>query len=209
MTLSPALPAQRSKPAIGEDWATYCGTCNRALHIRLSPAGRIGYAHSYSATVAGLADHPPHPVPLSELPAPVMECDICSSEPVAWIYVCEDQTTDNRTLTARHVGAGDYQARHHAARTRRVQTELVRTDNWGQRWAACPPSAEAIEADNLLGLIARGTAGMPPKVVRGKRLITVRAQLHQLYSTLLDTRHPGREPVTGAPTTTSTPPPGR
>jgi hypothetical protein len=114
-----------------------------------------------------------------------------------WIYVCADQESETRiVVTARTVAAGDYQRRHHAARTRSVETTSGPVHIWGERWSTCDGCATLIEARDLYGLISRVTDAMPAKYTRGRRLVAVRGQLHGHYSTVLATLQPGRGRIT-------------
>jgi hypothetical protein len=121
----------------------YCRACRRALNIYTSPSGQVTYRHSVQGR--DLGDHPPEPVPLSEVPDAVMECDFCSRPHPAWAYVCEDQRNDSRVVTTRIVSARDYRDRHRAARTLRTETGPGLSHLWGERWAACDGCAALIE----------------------------------------------------------------
>ncbi|MFC7527543.1 hypothetical protein [Actinoplanes sp. GCM10030250] len=141
-------------------------------------------------------DHQPQPAPVTEVPDPIIECDFCSSPEARWVYVCADQETDTRYVTRRTVEVGDYQRRHYAARTRAVETASGPLRIWGERWSTCDGCAALLEAHDLYGLIARVTDAMPPKLIRGKKLMTVRGLLHGNYSTVLETLRPGRGRIT-------------
>jgi hypothetical protein len=173
----------------------YCRTCSRALNTGTTARGQLTYRHATELR-GEASDHPADPVPLTQLPHPVMECDFCSRPNPVWVYVCDDQHTEVRVVTARVVGAADYQRRHHAARTLGTQTAPGITQAWGQRWSACDGCAALIESRDLYGLIARVTDAMPAKYTRGKRLVRVRGGLHATYSGLLATLAPGRGRIT-------------
>jgi hypothetical protein len=168
----------------------YCRRCRRAVITRTGTGG-VSYLHSVEVR-GGSVDHRPHPVPVTEIPDPLIECDFCSAPEAMWIYRCADQRTDIRMVTARVIDARDYRHRHHAARSRRTDTEHALTQALGERWSACAGCAELVEARDLYGLIWRVVEGMPAKLVRGKRLVRVRGELHDTYGTLFDTLAAGR-----------------
>jgi hypothetical protein len=173
----------------------YCRTCRRALNRRVSPSGAVDFLHT--ADQRGRpAEHPARPAPLTEIPDPIIECDFCSAPDAAWIYICADQQTDTRIVTSRTVDQRDYQRRHHAARTRNVETTAGPLQTWGERWSACDGCATLIENRDLMGLIARVTNAMPAKYTRGKKLLLVRGLLREQYSTMLATLRPGRGRIT-------------
>jgi hypothetical protein len=91
---------------------------------------------------------------------------------------------------------GDYQRRHRAARTRNVTTAPGRTQQWGQRWAACESCAELIEARDVYGLVGRAADAMPTKYTHGNRLARVRGELHGTFSNVLADLRPGRGRIT-------------
>jgi len=173
----------------------YCRTCRRALNVEVSPAGTVSLRHSEQLR-GETVDHPADPVPLTELDNPVMVCDFCSQPDPAWCYLTGDQTTESRVVTSRTVGAGDYQRRHRAARTRTVTSAPGRTQQWGQRWSACQRCAELIEARDVYGLVGRVADAMPAKYTRGNRLARVRGELHGTFSNVLAGLHPGRGRIT-------------
>jgi hypothetical protein len=124
----------------GEDATTYCRACRRALNIHLDESGQVSYRHSEELRGATV-DHPADPVLLTELADPQIECDFCSRPDAAFSYVCGDQVTQSRVVTARTVGMGDYRHRHHAARTRTVTTAPAATSygaTGGPRVTAAP-----------------------------------------------------------------------
>jgi hypothetical protein len=184
-------------------WATlpleqippYCRTCRRALQRRLLPSGVVDFIHAAEQR-GGTSDHPANPAPLTEIVDPIIECDFCSHPDAVWIYVCADQQTDTRIVTSRTVGLHDYQHRHHAARTRGVETTAGPAQRWGQRWGACEGCAALIESRDLMRLIARVTDAMPAKLTRGKKLVQVRGRLHDNYSTVFATLRPDRGWIT-------------
>jgi hypothetical protein len=186
-------------------WATvppeqippYCRTCRRALQWRRSPSGVVDFIHAAEQR-GGTSDHPADPAPLTEIVDPIIECDFCSASGAAWIYVCADQQTDTRIVTSRTVGLHDYQRRHHAARTRSVETSAGPSQMWGERWGACEGCAALIDSRDLMGLISRVTDAMPAKYTRGKKLLRVRGDLHANYSTVFATLRPGRGRITSA-----------
>lgn len=168
----------------------YCRRCRRAVNTRTGPGG-VRYLHAIEAR-GGTVDHGPDPVMVTEIADPLIECDFCCAPDAVWIYRCADQRTDVRKVTARVVDARDYRERHHAARARRIETEHALTQAWGERWSACEPCAELIEARDLYGLIRRVVDAMPAKLTRGRRLVQVRGELHHMYSIVFDTLAPGR-----------------
>ena len=168
----------------------YCRRCRRAVNTRTWPGG-VTYVHAVEVR-GETVDHRPDPAPVTEITDPLIECDFCSEPDAAWIYRCADQHTDVRKVTARVIDVADYRNRHHAARTRRTETEHAITQAWGERWSACQGCAELIEARNLYGLIGRVVDAMPAKLTRGNRLVRVRGHLHDTYSTVFDTLAPGR-----------------
>lgn len=168
----------------------YCRRCRRAVNTHTGPHG-ITYLHAVEVR-GGTVDHRPDPAPVTEIPDPLIECDFCSRPEAAWIYVCADHRTDIRKVTARVVDARDYQARHHAARTRRTDTEQALTQAWGERWSACIDCAELIETRDLSGLIWRVVEAMPAKFTRGNRLVRIRGELYNMYTAVFDTLAPGR-----------------
>jgi hypothetical protein len=174
---------------------SYCRTCRRALNIQVSPAGKVTFRHSEELR-GETVDHPADPVPLTELDNPVMVCDFCSRPDPAWCYLTGDQTTEARVVTSRTVGVGDYQRRHHAARTRNVTTAPGLTQQWGQRWSACEGCAVLIEAGDVYGLVGRVADAMPAKYRRGNRLARVRGELHGTFNNFLACLQPGRGRVT-------------
>jgi hypothetical protein len=168
----------------------YCRCCRRAVNTRTGPGG-VTYLHAIEAR-GGRVDHRPDPAPVTEISDPLIECDFCSGPDAVWIYRCADQRTDIRTVTKRVVDLRDYQARYHAARTRRTDTEHALTQAWGERWSACAGCAELVEARDLYGLIGRVVEAMPAKLTRGNRLLRVRGELHGTYSVVFDTLAPSR-----------------
>jgi hypothetical protein len=183
-----------TEPAAEAHEQVYCRTCRRALHRRTT-AGVDTFIHGTDLR-GGTADHPADPLPLSQIPDPVMDCDFCSQPGPAWVYLCADQQTDSRIITSRTVDARDYQRRHRAARSLSVETKDGPLQVWGERWAACDDCAAHIEQRDLYGLIRRVTDTMPAKYTRGTRLLRTRAALHATYSTLLATLQPGRGRIT-------------
>ncbi|MFI1989722.1 hypothetical protein [Actinoplanes sp. NPDC020271] len=190
MTLTPAWTSPTP-----DEIPFHCRTCRRALHRRLAAGGALTFLHPVEVR-GGEVDHPARPAPVTEIENPIIECDFCSGPDAAWIYVCADQESDVRYVTRRTVDVGDYQRRHHAARTRNVETALGPIQIWGERWSACDGCATLIEERDLYGLIARVTDAMPAKLTRGKKLANVRGHLHGNYSTVLETLHPGRYQIT-------------
>jgi hypothetical protein len=173
----------------------YCRACRRALNSRTSPSGRVTYVHAVELR-GEACDHPADPAPLSEVADPVMECDFCSRPDPAWTYLCDDQQTHLRAVTARVVGARDYRDRHGAARVLRTETEPGLTQAWGNRWAACDGCAPLIEQRDLYGLVGRVADAMPAKYTRGKRLARIRGELHATYTRVFATLSPGRSRIT-------------
>lgn len=173
----------------------HCRACRRALHRRETSNGVVTFLHPAEVR-GGTSEHQAQPAPVTEIHDPIIECDFCSRPDAAWIYVCADQESETRIVTARTVAAGDYQRRHHAARTRSVETTSGPLQIWGERWSTCDGCATLIEARDLYGLISRVTDAMPAKYTRGKRLVAVRGQLHGNYSTVLATLRPGRARIT-------------
>jgi hypothetical protein len=202
----------------GEIEAIYCRTCRRALN-RLEIGGILRWVHP--AELRGEpVDHPAAPIRLTDLADPLIECDFCSHGTPTTVYLCEDLRTHVDVVTKRVVGRADYQRRHLAARTRRIETAPGITQAWGQRWSACDDCAALIEQRDLYGLIRRVTDHMPRKFTRGKRLAATRAHLHAHYRDMFDTLLPGAGRITrghplgvwGTPTaedTTSTETPDR
>lgn len=186
----PVLPADASGGEV-----LYCRICRRALTTQFNATGTVTLRHAQELR-GGAVDHSPKPVPVTEMPDPLMECDFCSAPEAAWAYVCADQYTHVKTVTTKVVDALDYRDRHHAARTRRTDTENAYTSMWGQRWSACQGCAALIENRDLYGLISRVTDSLPRKYTSGKRLIRVRGELHGVYSHLFDTLAPGRGRIT-------------
>lgn len=170
--------------------ALYCRRCRRAVSTRSGPAG-ITYLHAAEAR-GDTVDHRPDPVPVTEIADPLIECDFCSAPDAAWIYRCADHRTNIRKVTAQVIGVRDYQARHHAARVRRTETEPALSRAWGEHWSACEECAALIEARDLYGLIWRVVESMPAKLTRGNRLVRVRGHLHGTYTAVFDTLAPGR-----------------
>jgi hypothetical protein len=185
------------------NWATpapdaippYCRTCRRALQWRRSPSGIADFIHAAEQR-GDSSDHPADPAPLTEIVDPIIECDFCSAPGAAWIYWCADQRTDTQIVTSRTVGLHDYRRRHHAARTRGVETTAGPSQMWGERWSACDGCAALIEARDLMGLIWRVTDAMPAKYTRGKKLLRVRGDLHANYSAVFATLRAGRGRIT-------------
>jgi hypothetical protein len=177
-------------PAGGLDPSWYCRTCRRGLYVRDTPAGPR-YLHAQAMRGGGEVDHAPDPAPLAEVPDAIQECDFCSALAV-FVYACGDQDTDRAVITSRTVSAQDYRERHHAARTRRVQTDGYRTDRWGERWTACPDCAACLDGRDLMGLIRRATDAFPARVTRGRKLQAVRGELHTVYTNIFATLAPGR-----------------
>ncbi|WP_431937077.1 hypothetical protein [Micromonospora sp. RP3T] len=170
----------------------YCRRCRRGLNIRFNDLGFVvGYLHAAEQR-GHSSDHRPEPVPITEIPDPIIECDFCSAPDAAWIYRCANQVTDARRVTAQVFAVGDYQSRHHAARVRRTETEHAFTQAWGERWTSCDGCASFIEARDLYGLIGRVADAMPAKLTRGKHLMRTRGQLHDRFSTVFDTLAPSR-----------------
>ena len=170
--------------------ALYCRRCRRAVNTHTGTTG-VTYLHAIELR-GHTVDHQAEPVPVTDINDPLIECDFCSAANAEWIYRCADQRTDLHTITKRVVGARDYRDRHHAARTRRTETEHALTHAWGEQWAACPPCAELIEDRDLYGLIGRVVEALPAKLSRGNRLARIRGQLHDRYATVFDTLAPGR-----------------
>jgi hypothetical protein len=185
------------------EWATprpeqiplYCRTCRRALDTGLSPAGMFDFLHPAERRGEDV-DHQADPAPITEITAPIIDCDFCSAPGAVWIYACADQTSDLRMITSITVGAHDYREQHYAARIRSARTSAGPTQLWGERWTACGACAVLIESRDLMGLISRVADAMPAKYTRGKKLARVRGELHQNYSTVLATLRPGRGRIT-------------
>ncbi|WP_433530263.1 hypothetical protein ACQPYA_29495 [Micromonospora sp. CA-263727] len=170
----------------------HCRRCRRGLNIRFNDLGVfVGYLHAAEQR-GQRSDHQPEPVPVTEILDPIIECDFCSAPEAAWIYRCANRVTDAPRVTAQVFAVGDYQARHHAARVRRTETEHAFSQAWGERWSACQGCADLIEASDLYGLIGRVADAMPAKLTRGKHLMRTRGQLHERYSDVFDTLAPGR-----------------
>jgi hypothetical protein len=165
------------------------------LQCRLSPSGIVDFIHAAEQR-GGTSDHPADPAPLTEIVDPIIECDFCSAPDAAWIYWCADQQTDTQIVTSRTVSLHDYQRRHLAARTRRVETSAGPSQMWGERWSACESCADLIETRDLMGLISRVTDAMPAKYTRRKKLVQVRGLMHANYSTVFATLRPGRGRIT-------------
>lgn len=196
MPAPPPLPEPTPSEPTFDPQVMYCRTCRRALNVYLDrDTTTPSYLHAIQLR-GGTADHRPDPAPVTEIDDPIMECDFCSTPQVSWVYACADQYTQRRVVTSRVVDLGDYRDRHHAARTRRVETAEAGTHAWGQRWSTCSDCADLIEARDLYGLISRVTDAMPAKYTRGKRLVRTRAHLYDTYSTVLSTLAPGRGRVT-------------
>jgi hypothetical protein len=176
------------------DHSVYCRTCRRALSVYTGPHGQVKLLHAVE-TRGQQVDHRPDPVPLSEMTDPIIECDFCGGTATV-VYLVADQETRIDPTTRRVVGWGDYQRRHHAARTRRTETTPGITNVWGTRWTACPDCAAHVDAGDLYGLITRATESMPRKYTRGKRLPHMRGLLHNFYSGLFDNRPLRRGQIT-------------
>jgi hypothetical protein len=171
----------------------YCRRCRRALTTRTGPGGGVTFLHAVELR-GETVEHRPEPVPVTEISDPLIECDFCSAPDAVWIYRqnAAELRTEVRTVTARVVDARDYQHRHHAARTRRTETEPALTQAWGERWSACAGCAEAIEARDVYGLIWRVVEALPAKLTRGNRLVRVRGELYGTYTAVFATLAPGR-----------------
>lgn len=169
----------------------YCRTCRRALHRYTTPGGTQTLLHAIDLR-GGKSDHMPDPVPLGQLPDPVMECDVCSGTDVAFVYRCADQDTEQPIITSRTVGAGDYRDRHSAARALRTESAGALVNRWGTTWTTCPDCARLVERRDVYGLISRATETLPGKYRHGRRLAATRGQLHAAYSIMLATLVPGR-----------------
>lgn len=176
------------------DPSVYCSTCRRALSVYTGPHGQVKLLHAVE-TRGMQVDHRPEPIPLSELADPIIECDFCGGR-AAVVYLVPDQETRIDPTIRRVVGLGDYQRRHHAARTRRTETTPGITTAWGTRWTACDGCAPRVDAGDLYGLITRATESMPRKYTRGKRLPQVRGLLHHFYSGLFEGRPLRRGAIT-------------
>lgn len=190
-------PAGRSAAHGGAsgDGTRYCRTCHRPLTPQFRAGRDVAYRHAEELR-GSKVDHRADPVPVTEIPAPVLECDFCSAPDPVWAYLGDDQQTHAMKVTAKVVSARDYRDRHHAARARRVETEHAFTSAWGERWSACEPCAVFVEARDLYGLIGRVVDAMPAKYTRGNRLVRVRGELHGTYGHLFDTLAPGRGRIT-------------
>lgn len=172
----------------------YCRSCRRALN-RLATGAIVRWAHA-SELRGERVDHPASPVRITELADPLIECDFCTRGTPTTVYLCADLHTNVDLVTKRFVALSDYQRRHRAARTRRVETEPGITQAWGQRWSACDPCAAFVEQRDLYGLIRRATDHMPAKFTRRNRLAVTRAHLHAHYSDLFDTLLSGHGRIT-------------
>jgi len=177
------------------DQVLYCRTCHRPLTPQSRAGREVVYRHAEELR-GGTVDHRADPVPVTEIEAPVLECDFCSAPQPVWAYLGDDQQTHTKQVTARVVSGRDYRDRHHAARTLRTETTHAFTSAWGQRWAACEACAVFVEARDLYGLVGRVVEAMPAKYTRGNRLVRVRGELHGTYSHLFDTLAPGRGRIT-------------
>lgn len=173
----------------------HCRVCRRALHRHHNGNGVVTFLHPAEVR-GGRVEHQAQPAPVTEVPDPIIECDFCSRPGAAWVYVCADQETETRIVTARTVARGDYQRRHHAARTLHVETTRGPLQIWGERWSACDGCATLVEDRDLYALISRVTEAMPAAYTRGKKLMKVRGQLHGTYGTVLDSLRPGRAGIT-------------
>jgi hypothetical protein len=183
----PTVPPEQIPP--------YCRTCRRALQRRLSPSGVLDFIHAAEQR-GEPSDHQADPAPLTEIVNLIIECDFCSAPGAAWVYWCADQRSDTRIVKSRTVALHDYQRRHLAARTRRVETSAGPSQMWGERWGACEDCAVLIEDRDLMGLISRVTDAMPAKYTRGKKLLRVRGDLHANYSNVFATLRAGRGRIT-------------
>ena len=184
-----------STPLARDEVPVHCRACRRALYRHESPTGAVSFLHPAEVR-GGRVDHQAQPAPVTEVPDPIIECDFCSRPGAVWVYVCADQETDTRIVTARTVALGDYRRRHNAARTIHVETALGPLQIWGERWSACDGCATLIESRDVYALISRVTEAMPGAYTRGKKLMKVRGQLHGTYSTVLATLRPGRGRIT-------------
>ncbi|PSK65565.1 hypothetical protein B0E53_02466 [Micromonospora sp. MH33] len=170
----------------------YCRRCRRGVNIRFNNLG-IVVQYLHAAEQGGQrSDHDPEPIPITEIPDPIIECDFCSAPDAAWIYRCANQFSEHRRVTTQVIGVSDYQSRHRAARVRRTDTEHAFTQAWGEQWSACGACADFIEVRDLYGLIRRVIDALPAKYTRGKHLMRTRGELHDTYSEVFDTLTPGR-----------------
>lgn len=176
------------------DHSVYCRTCRRALSVYTGPHGQVKLLHAVE-TRGQQVDHGPDPIPLSELAAPIIECDFCGGQATV-VYLVADQETRIDPTIRRVVGWRDYQRRHHAARTRRTKTTPGITNVWGTRWTACDGCAEHVDKGDLYGLITRATESMPRKYTRGNRLPHMRGLLHNFYGGLFEGRPLRRAAIT-------------
>lgn len=173
----------------------YCRTCKRALYIHTPPGGQRAYIHRLGLQ---LADHEPDPVRLAELPDADIRCDFCSTPSPSWSYLCDNVSVRDREVVGRKVDLSEYRLRNRAARTREhVFSERSLTVHGGERWAACEPCAELIEARQIPALITRVLEVLPARLTRGRRgLVEARASLYQVYEPMFASLLPGRSPIT-------------
>ncbi|MEU8370070.1 hypothetical protein [Micromonospora tulbaghiae] len=170
----------------------YCRRCRRGVNIRFNTLGVVvQYLHAAEQRGQRI-DHDPEPVPITEIPNPIIDCDFCSAPDAAWVYRCANQLSEHRRVTTQVIAVSDYRSRHEAARVRRTDTEHAFTQAWGERWTACGGCADLIKARDLYGLILRVVDALPTKYTRGKHLMRTRGELHDTYSEVLDTLTPGR-----------------
>ena len=137
-----------------------CAVCRRPLN-RFDLDGQVHWLHAGAGT--GAADHPAQPVPADQITQLLQVCDFCCDPDPVWLY-----------------------------RTPPLTLQLLTDDGelrnqLGDRWLACGPCADLIDADDGRGLLHRAQTGPaaganPPS-----------AEVGAIQAAFLRSRRPGRD----------------
>lgn len=150
----------------------YCRTCGRALTRLTAPDGTVSYFHD---GLTRTDDHEIVRVPLREVENPVMYCDFCGAQRPEWSYLTADV----------HVAYQDSIGVRIVTREQAEQMGLTGPGTTGSAsgrwWAACDDCGQCLDGGFIDALITRATGQFPPKQLRGRHLIELRATLRQMY----------------------------
>jgi hypothetical protein len=175
------------------DEPTFCATCRTGLIVYSDEVtGRV-VGHKHKAELRDESvDHPAAPVPISQIPDPIQECDFCSMVGVVWIYLSGDYQTQHRRISRRYISQSKVD-KGWAAPALRSETEKGPTNNWGDRWGACTACTELIEARDTPKLVTRVVECLPRYMTStNARLLRVRGDLYDTYDNFFANLQPGR-----------------
>ncbi|WP_143086463.1 hypothetical protein [Amycolatopsis saalfeldensis] len=134
-----------------------CRTCYQPLNRFQfgNSSGSFEWCHPLDFSVE--ADHEPDPIPRADARHVVMVCDFCSGGGVRWSY----PTIGEITTTTALLTHTDEEYRRRISRHWQVVSPKegiavdIATNRYSDRWAACDPCSDLIEARDLERLITR------------------------------------------------------